>query len=518
MVDESRQSPRTADRDTPTSQLIDRAVGRRQFIGGALGLLGVAGLAACTGPAAPAHAQLITPTDPLVQAAEARRTGAAAKAHPIELMARRSSIDLGGPVVDTWTYGEAVPGQLIRHPAGDRLSAKVTNALPDPTTVHWHGIALRNDMDGVPGLTQNPIAPGGSMTYEFTAPHPGTFMFHSHVGTQLDRGLYGPLIVDDPAEPLAYDAEHVVVLDDWLDGTGRTPDSVLKKLQADGMTMGGMAMGGSGPASALLGGDAGDVQYPYYLINGRVATSPQTVTFKPGTRLRLRLINLGGDTAFRVALGAHRMTVVHSDGFPVLPVDTDAVLVGMGERMDVLVTLADGVFPLTALAEGKNASALEVIRTGAGSAPTSATRPRELTGQVTTALSLEAADHVYLPERRPDRTHTVVLGGSMSAGYRWTINDRVYNSRRDLPVRTDERVRLTMTNSTMMFHPMHLHGHTFQVRGQNGRGARKDTVIVLPGQTVTADLVADNPGQWLLHCHNVYHGEAGMMTALSYIK
>lgn len=501
------------------------ALGRRQFLGGTVGLAGLAALAACAGPAAGDPTAPILPTNALVQAAEARRTGAAAKVHPVSLTARPGRIDLGGPVVDTWAYGETVPGQLVRLPAGDRLAATVTNALPDPTTVHWHGIALRNDMDGVPGLTQTAIAPKGSMTYEFTVPHPGTYMLHSHVGTQLDRGLYAPMVVDDPAEPLVYDAEHVVVLDDWVDGTGRTPDTVLTSLKAGGTAgMGGMAMPGMGsmpmpggsPAAALLGGDAGDVQYPYYLINGRVATAPASVTFPPGTRLRLRLINVGGDTAFRVALGGHRMTVVHSDGFPVQPVQTDALLIGMGERIDVLVTLADGVFPLTALAEGKDASALEIIRTGGGSAPTAATRPGELDGRVIGALSLNAVDSVFLPDRKPDRTLPLALGGTM-ADYRWTVNDRVYSERRDLRVRPGEVVRLTMTNATTMFHPVHLHGHTFQVRSPGGRGPRKDTVMVLPGGTVTADLVADNPGQWLVHCHNVYHAEAGMMTALSYV-
>ena len=517
MISKRRGDSPSADDTAGFGLPFERMLDRRQFLGGTVGLLGLAGLAACTSQAAPARVQLIRPTDALVESAEARRTGAATAVHRVDLTARPATIDLGGPVVDTWAYGDAVPGVLVRLPAGDRLTATVTNALPDPTSVHWHGIALRNDMDGVPGLTQKAIAAGGSMTYDFTAPDPGTYMFHSHVGTQLDRGLYAPLIVDDPSEPLAYDAEHIVVLDDWLDGTGRTPNSVLRDLQSGGMDMGGMDMGAGAPASPLLGGDAGDVQYPYYLINGRVAAAPNTVTFTPGTRLRLRIINLAGDTAFRVALGGHRMTVVHSDGFPVNPVETDALLIGMGERMDVLVTLAEGVFPLIALAEGKNASALEIIRTGVGAAPTADTRPSELDGQVTGALTLDATEDVFLPERRPDRTHELVLGGNM-ADYQWTINDRLYSDRRDLRVRPGEVVRLKMTNSTTMFHPMHLHGHTFQVRSATGRGPRKDTVMVLPGETVTADLVADNPGQWLVHCHNVYHGEAGMMTALSYVK
>jgi FtsP/CotA-like multicopper oxidase with cupredoxin domain len=514
MLNEGSRGSLRAESGVEAGSRLDLLIDRRKFLGGSAGVLAALGLAACTGRAAPAAAQPIQPTDALVQSAEDRRTGAAAKVHTVALTARPATIDLGGPVVQTWAYGDSVPGSLIRLPAGDRLAATVTNALPNPTSVHWHGIALRNDMDGVPGLTQDAIPPGGSMTYEFTAAEPGTYMFHSHVGTQLDRGLYAPLIVDDPAEPLAYDAEHVVVLDDWLDGTGRTPDSVLQQLRSAGMDM---SAGGGSPASQLLSGDAGDVQYPYFLINGRVSTAPNTVMFNPGARVRLRLLNLGADTAFRVALGGHRMSVVHTDGFPVRPVDTDAVLIGMGERIDVLVTLGDGVFPLVAMAEGKNASALEVIRTGSGSAPTAATRPSELGGRVTGALSLEAADSVFLPDKSPDRSHDVVLGGSM-ADYRWTINGRVYSDRKDLQVRPGEVVRLKMTNSTMMFHPMHLHGHTFQVRSASGRGPRKDTVLVMPGETVEADLVADNPGQWLLHCHNAYHAEAGMMTALSYVR
>lgn len=132
-------------------------------------------------------------------------------------------------------------------------------------------------------------------------------------------------------------------------------------------------------------------------------------------------------------------------------------------------------------------------------------------------LDLRADRSVLLPNLRPDRTHRLALGGDMSS-YRWTINGQVYGKNSTLTVRQGERVRLVMRNDTSMFHPMHLHGHTFQVRPSAGGGARKDTVIVLPGQTVTADLAGDNPGQWLVHCHNVYHGEAGMMTVLSYVR
>jgi len=321
--------------------------------------------------------------------------------------------------------------------------------------------------------------------------------------------------------PGGYDVEWTVVLDDWVDGTGRTPDQVPKELTAvaSGGTSGsgdmsGMAMGsGKGEAmtSSLLGG-AGDIAYPHYLANGRVPAAPVTLTAKPGQRARLRLVNAGSDTAFRVALGGHQLTVTHSDGFPVAPLSTDALLIGMGERYDVLVTVGDGVFPLVALAEGKQGKALAVVRSGAGPAPGPSSRPSELDGKAILSTDLTAGDGVGLKARGVDRTHDLLLSRSM-APYRWTINDKTFPDAEPLPVEAGRRVRLRFQNMSMMFHPMHLHGHTFAlVRG----GARKDTVIVRPMQTVEVDFDANNPGQWATHCHNIYHAETGMMTTLSY--
>lgn len=296
--------------------------------------------------------------------------------------------------------------------------------------MHWHGIALRNDMDGVPGMTQQAIRPGGAFHYEFTVPHPGTYFYHPHVGVQLDRGLYGMLLVDDRREAGGYDAEWTVVLDDWVDGTGRTPDEVLARLARSSGGMGGMAESMTSP---LLGG-AGDVVYPHYLISGRVAGAPDTFTGQPGQRVRLRLINAGTDTAFRVALAGHRMTVTHTDGFPVLPKTTDALVIGMGERFDVEVTLDDGVFPLVAVAEGKVGAARGLIRTGVGRVPGESFRPSELNRKVLLGYDLAATDSVRLATATTDRSHDVVLGGSMG-GYAWTINGRKLPDSAPLPVR-----------------------------------------------------------------------------------
>ena len=238
-----------------------------------------------------------------------------------------------------------------------------------------------------------------------------------------------------------------MVLDDWIDGTGYTPDQVLAALRHG---MGGMSMAAASPSpmtsgmggmsgmpmsaasgspgatpaaspmssapptgpnpvmsgarSALLGGDAGDVRYPWYLINGRVRGAPRTFAARPGQRARIRFINAAADTSFRVALGGHQMTVTHTDGYPVAPARADALLIAMGERYDVQVTLGDGVFPLSALAEGKNATALALIRTGFGEPPPPAIRPAELNGRLALYSALSAAPPARLATRKPDVT------------------------------------------------------------------------------------------------------------------
>ncbi|MCH9734706.1 MAG: multicopper oxidase domain-containing protein, partial [Actinomycetia bacterium] len=220
----------------------------------------------------------------LIAAAEANRprTG---KSLSVNLTAAQSDIDLGGTVARTLAYNDQVPGPLIRAAVGDELAINVVNELPRPSSVHWHGIALRNDMDGAAPATPN-IGPASRFTYRFTSPYAGTYWAHPHTGLDADYGLYLPVIIDDPAEPGRYDAEWIVLLDDWTAGVGSSPQQIYDGLQ--GMRTGhgssmphmpGMGkpghkgmpglpgVGGVGP-SDLLGGDAGDVSYPYYLING----------------------------------------------------------------------------------------------------------------------------------------------------------------------------------------------------------------------------------------------------------
>jgi FtsP/CotA-like multicopper oxidase with cupredoxin domain len=197
-----------------------------------------------------------------------------------QMRAAPATVDLGGRTVRTWAYDGTEPGPEIRLTAGDELHVSLINDLPDPTTVHWHGLALRNDMDGVPALTQDQVGPAQRFYYAFVVPHSGTYWFHPHVGVQLDTGLHAPLIVDDPAEPGDYDEEVVLVLDDWIHGWGDAPNTVLERMRREGMVMVGGAMqamdhgemsieGRMPSAERPLGTDTGDVAYPAHLINGR---------------------------------------------------------------------------------------------------------------------------------------------------------------------------------------------------------------------------------------------------------
>ncbi|WP_017977137.1 multicopper oxidase family protein [Actinopolyspora halophila] len=405
-----------------------------------------------------------------------------------------------------------LPGPLLRATAGDRVQVRVRNQLPEPTTVHWHGLAIRNDMDGVPEVTQPPIPAGEEFTYEFIPPDPGTYWYHSHGELQRGRGLFGALIVDDPRDPGDYDVEFLLVLSEWLGQ--RTPRQVLDELR------GGEAHSQNDghaeqSSSAVLGPDAGDVRYPCYLINGRPRGDPETFRARADQRARIRVINAAEDTTFHVALGGHTLTVTHTDGQPVTPRNTRSILVGMTERYDCLVTLDDGVFPLVASAEGKDGRGFALVRTGSGNAPPPDARVRELDPRPLLATELRAAESARLAPRQPDRTLTAELGGNMQQ-YVGRINGRSYPDHEPLVVSPNQRGRLVFANTTMMPHPMHLHGHFFTVGTPDGTGPRKDTVISLPHQRLVVDFETDNPGQWFTHCHNEYHQAAGMASVLSY--
>lgn len=422
--------------------------------------------------------------------AVARTGGQKGERKPVDvaLNAAETDVDLGGVTVRTWTYTGTVPATEIRVRKGQTLRAPVANHLPQETSVHWHGLAIPNAMDGVPVLTQPAIPPGGNFTYEFVVPDDGT----------------------------DYDDELVVVLDDWIDGTGTSPDQVAENLTKTGMK----PMTGESPplsASLPLGEDGGDVTYPYFLINGRTTRDPQVKDYRAGQRVRLRIINVGADTAFRVAVPRTELTVTHTDGYPVVAHRTNALILGMGERADAIITVGSSV-PVIAAAEGKDGYAQINLRVeGAQPRVNVDDFVKTLrTSEVLNTAVLAPAPGVVLPQRDPDTTVDLRLAGPLN-GYTWPINGKLYDPPENgIALEPNKRVRVRFISDSMMFHPMHLHGHTFQVVQPAGPGARKDTVLVPAKQTVAVDFDTDNPGRWIVHCHNDYHLDFGMATFVEY--
>lgn len=491
---------------------------RRTFLGAAVAAVATATLAACTD----SSVARILPTDPMIAKFEARRTATGVTVGQ-ELTAGSFDTEVAGTALRTWGYNNSLNGPLIRAKVGDRLDIPVTNSLQESTSIHWHGLALRNNADGVPGLTQKAVAAGADYSYRFRLNSPGTYWYHSHVEMQRERALYGALIIEDPNEPLSYDQEWVIILDDWFDGLTGTPEDVLAELsQGMGPGMSGMDMGMkymlTNSTSAYLGGDAGDVKIPVHVLNGKSGRDVEMLESRPGNRVRLRIINAAGDTAYRVGVPGQQLTLTHSDGFPVQPRDVDAVVLGMGERIDAIITVKDGYTPVLALPEGKEGSVYGLISTGSGTLPEAGRLPSALEGVVTDGGRLKADESVLLARKSPDRIHEMRLTGGMEK-YDWGINGRRFDMNNPFAgafdVAVNERIQVSVVNDTKMWHPMHLHGHTFQLAGG---GARKDTVIVRPKESVSFEFQADNPGQWLAHCHNSFHAAQGMMGVFSYIR
>lgn len=482
----------------------------------------------------------------------------AGKRADVTIRAVRSEVEFAGRRAKTWTYGGALPGRELRLKQGRPVRIRLVNELPEPTSIHWHGVRLRNAADGVPDMTQKPVAQGDAFDYVFTPPDPGTYFFHSHVGTQLDRGLYAALIVEPPRETLDYDREAVLLFDDWLDGLAGTPDQRLAELRANGMNMSGMNMGSGGEtmdgmdmgsggmrgtkmgssksarsshtdlqgrapgpnslawlANELEAGhlDAGDVpDYPLYLINGRPPADPTSVKVRRGDRVRLRLINPSSDTIFCVFVEGHELEVVRADGLAVRPVRTDAMVLGMGERYDVLLRAGGrGVPRIVGVPLGKRGRAVALLRYADARGPVSASdAPVRMPRRVLSYSDLVPGEDIGGGRGARDAVRVVRLDLAMGrGGYEWTIGGQAFPNADPVRVPRGENVQFVMRNRTLMPHPMHLHGHVFHVGGPDG--PLKDTALALPNRELALDWVADNPGAWAYHCHNAYHQSAGMM-------
>lgn len=413
---------------------------------------------------------------------------------------------------------------------GDTFDVRLENGLDVLSGLHWHGLNPPWRQDGVPYISGPPIAPGKYADYDFPAQPVGTRWMHSHFGLQEQNLLAAPLIVREKSAIRSGLQEVVMLLEDF---SWTRPSQIFEELRkpkpmaAMGPMSGGMTgmSRGSGtnmpgmnmPASSST--DLNDVTYDAFLANDRTLADPQVFDVEKGAEVRLRIINAGASTNFMIDLGNVEGTVLTVDGNPVLPMKVRQFPLAVAQRVDIVVRApADGsALPVLARAEGLARQTGVVLR------PVGATVAKIPETAAMAAPALGLMDEMKLRAAQPlasrpiDRSVPVDLTGNMT-GYVWGM---AVHGMEAVPVGVErgERVELVMRNTTMMAHPMHLHGHSFQVTEINGQafaGAMRDTVLVLPRTTVKVVFDADNPGLWAYHCHNLYHMAAGMFATVVY--
>ncbi|OJU49818.1 MAG: copper-binding protein [Brevundimonas sp. 67-6] len=551
----------------------------------------------------------------------------------INLTVGQSPFTVNGRTATATTINGQLPAPLLRLREGQNVRLAVSNQLDEETSIHWHGILLPFQMDGVPGISFPGIKPRETFVYEFPVRQSGTFWYHSHSGLQEALGHYGPIVIDPAgADPVAYDREHVLVLSDW---SFMHPHEILAKLKkspgyfnrhrttlaglfsgADGMSLAERRMWGAmrmDPRDVL---DVNGTTYTY-LINGHGPQENWTGLFRPGERVRLRVINASAMSIFNVRIPGLAMTVVNADGENVRPVETDEFQISVAETYDVIVrptedraytivseaidrsgmgraTLAPRlgmtaevpplreVPTLTMKDMGMDMGGMEGME-GMGAAPMAGmdhsampgmdhgaaaaapageamagmdhgsmgamnmrdpqnAPPNMAVGVGVQTISpmpanrmgerpqgLEKVDHRVLvytdlvsltpnkDRRAPSRSMEIHLTGNMER-FMWGFDGRKFSELVE-PIRFErnERVRVTLVNDTMMAHPIHLHGHFFELvtGGPDGHQPLKHTVNVAPGGKVSFDLTADNPGDWAFHCHLLMHMHAGMFNVVT---
>jgi FtsP/CotA-like multicopper oxidase with cupredoxin domain len=439
------------------------------------------------------------------------------------------------------------PGPEIRVREGDLVRIRVENFLDQPTSIHWHGLLVPASMDGVPNVSNDPIAAGRVFVYEFPIRQTGTYWYHSHSDMQEQIGFAGPFVIEESNGPENIDHDAVVMISDWLHGSPEQVWATLRgqsSMRARSATLGGMQMGtiqgkgqtpmkGGTPGTAMRMGDQkkaadgksmtmgarsvdlSDVTYDAFLINGRGTASPWVLKARPGERIRLRFINAGASTYFRLRLDHIPLIITHADGIAVRPVTVDHLLIGMAECYDIVVSLpASGSYTLHAVAQDGSGQAVGVLYTPDVEPAPDLTMP-VFDGRALSYRDLQAVAPTTLPPG-PTRSFRLALQGDMSR-YIWMIDGQAYPKADPLLIRQGDRVQVEMKNETMMWHPMHLHGHFFRVlQGAGELCPLKHTVNVAPRETVKFEFTADNPGSWFFHCHNLYHLEAGMARVFEY--
>jgi FtsP/CotA-like multicopper oxidase with cupredoxin domain len=442
---------------------------------------------------------------------------------PLSLTATTRVLDIDGRAATVYGLANAAGGQGLILDPGQRFRVDLTNSLDVETIIHWHGQIPPNVQDGVPNLPMPLLQPGETRSYDY-APMPGTFWMHSHVPVQEMNLLAAPLIVRS-AQDVASDRQDVVMF--LHDFSFRPAEEVLAEITVgspghDIANMGNTAAGDDAMAGMdhSAGGmvmDLNDFNFDAYLANDRTLSDPEVIAVETGGRIRLRVVNAAAATVFWIDTGDVPARLVAVDGHAIVPVPGSRFGVAMAQRLDIEIDLPGaGAFPVLALREGARE------RTGIILA-TSGAEVRKIDGMaqadapafdtdMAQELRLQAANP--LAARKADRSRMIMLAGAMQP-YVWTIDGQTWDTHIPITAVSGERVELMFHNMSMMGHPMHLHGHVFQVVNINGRavnGATRDTIYVPPMAMVTVALDAGEAARWMLHCHHMPHLSTGMMT------
>jgi FtsP/CotA-like multicopper oxidase with cupredoxin domain len=445
------------------------------------------------------------------------------------LRLERRTIDVNGKPASVYRISQPNGSWGLTTQKGAQFRVRVENKINEPSLIHWHGLTPPCQQDGVPGISGPPIAAGGSADYDFPLRFGGTFWMHSHQGLQEQLLMAAPLIIKDQRD--RPDQQDVVVM--LADFSFTPPDEIFAALKKGG-SMPAMASAKSGGATGMDGSkgtgmtmaagkpDLNDVKYDAFLANDRTLGDPEVVNVEAGGRVLLRVINSSSMSNFHVDLGELDGELIAVDGFEVAPVTGKRFPIAVAQRLDIRLTMPReaAAHPILAVLEGDNKQTGIVLR--AGNAPIA--RIPGTAGMASPALTLDLERRLQaaapLEPRKADRRHTVNLTGNM-ASYVWSLNNVAWTKETPpLPIAKGERVELIFVNQTPMPHPMHLHGHEFQVveiNDQRFSGAVRDTVLVPPGDRVVVAFDANNPGLWALHCHLLYHLDAGMFTTLRYV-
>jgi FtsP/CotA-like multicopper oxidase with cupredoxin domain len=430
------------------------------------------------------------------------------------LRAQRGTAHLRGPdkpATDIWGYDGVVPGPVLRLTRGKELRLRLVNDLPEETTLHWHGVRVPNAMDGVPRLTQAPVAPGASFDYRFAAPDAGTFWYHPHLyaSEQLDRGLYGALIVEEP-EPVGVDRDVVLILDDWRLNAGGSIDEASFRSIHDAAHAGRIGAHLTVNAQPML-----------------------DIPVKVNERLRLRLINAANARVMRLRLDRHRATVMAIDGQPAEPfVTRDArVTLGPGNRIDVFVdaVLEAGTSAPIILEDprGDKPLARFVYAPGPPARPAPLPDPKPLPANPLPArMDFRGAYRLDIPIEGGAMSETTMgmMGGRREVPGRgidprariWTMAGAASSGQHGpplFPIKRGRTVMLAFANRTAFPHGLHVHGHHFRLLDNLDDGWKPywlDTVMAAPRETARIAFVADNPGKWMIHCHMLERHDTGM--------